>query len=513
EYEPFSLINDLTSIVLTRIGNKDIEFTMDISPTLPRRLMGDNIRIRQILINLLTNAVKFTSKGEVHLKLDCEDRGNGVTLLKAEVSDTGIGIKKDDLSKLFQSFQQVDSKRNRNIEGTGLGLAISQQLLRLMNGSISVDSEYNKGSVFSFELPQKIITDSTDAYVSCEQLSAVVLAENVFVKAQLMRDLEKAGISAYDMDSYPAANGSKPDYIIVERSLVTDNLKDFFANESSVKCIIIDNFNSVLNDSSDNIKIIRKPVYSMNLYPTLGICEEYIREESNSLDDFVFTAPDAKILIVDDNPINLTVAKGLLDPLNMQIDLAGSGAETIKMVKEKKYDLVFMDHMMPEVDGIETTHIIRRLIPTYADVPIIALSANAVSGAKEMFLNEGMNDFVAKPIETKTIVSKLRKWLPQEKIIPAEKNAAPAAQTEAIKIEGLNTESAIKLLGTQKLFMSVLKEYFCSIAGKSAQIQKHFDAEEWKNYTIEVHALKSLSRQIGADELAALAAELEKAGN
>ncbi len=514
EYEPFSMINDLTSIVCTRIGSKDIEFTMDISPDLPRKLKGDNIRIRQILINLLNNAVKFTAKGEVHLKLFGEDKGDGTFVMKAQVSDTGIGIKNEDLGKLFQSFQQVDSKRNRNIEGTGLGLAISQQLLRLMNGSISVESEYNKGSVFSFELPQEKIAECVGVPVPEAPVNAVIYIENQYVKKQLICDLERIGTEITDVETASELDIKRPDYFITERSLIDDRVRRNILSDPSVKVIIIDSFNSAGDCDIPNARIIRKPVYSMNIYAAMGIGEEYVREEANSLDDFVFTAPEARVLIVDDNPINLTVAKGLLEPLNMQIDLAGSAAETIEMVKKTMYDLVFMDHMMPEVDGIETTHIIRRLMPTYADVPIIALTANAVSGAKEMFLSEGMNDFVAKPIETKTIISKLRKWLPQEKIIPADKHDAVHTEpAPVIKIEGLNTENAMKLLGTQSLFMSVLKEYYCSIGKKSEQIREYYNKAKWKDYTIEVHALKSLSRQIGADELSALAAALEKAGN
>lgn len=229
----------------------------------------------------------------------------------------------------------------------------------------------------------------------------------------------------------------------------------------------------------------------------------------------MFTAPDAHILIVDDNPINLTVACGIIEPLGMQVDTATGALETIEKVKKIKYDIVFMDHMMPEVDGIETTHIIRRLIVGYEDVPIIALTANAIGGTKEMFLREGMNDFVAKPIEMTDIVAAIRRWLPNEKIIPvaAHKGHKPAEKKQELVIEGLNTAHALSLLGSEKLYMQILKEYYLSIEKRAAIISDMLQKNDIKGYTIEVHSLKSTSRQIGADELADLAASLEKAGN
>lgn len=182
DYEPLSIIQDLTSIVNSRIGDKDIEFTMDIAPDMPKKLYGDNIRIHQIILNLLTNAVKFTPQGEVHFKMDFEHIDDKTVVMKAEISDTGIGIKKEDLGKLFSSFQQVDSKRNRNIEGTGLGLAISQQLLRLMGGKITVESEYNKGTTFYFELPQKVVDPQPMVPQLKSKLKSAVLFENPYVK-------------------------------------------------------------------------------------------------------------------------------------------------------------------------------------------------------------------------------------------------------------------------------------------------------------------------------------------
>ncbi len=516
-YEPYSIFNNLASIVNSRIGSKEIEFTMDIPPNMPSRLLGDNMRIQQILVNLLTNAVKYTKSGSIHLKVEFvpDENDNDTVIMKANITDTGCGIKKEDLGKLFKSFQQVDSKRNRNIEGTGLGLAITKRLLLLMNGNITVQSVYERGSTFSIELPQKIVSRAEPIAPPEKPLSVALFVGNKYVKSQIKTDLERIRIEYTDIGE-TGSPGSSYDFFIVERVLFKDKIKDYFLNNKNVRCIVIDDFGSAVGNSDPRVKIVRKPVYFANLYAALGIIHEYTREDALSAEDFSFTAPDAHILIVDDNSVNLIVAKGLIEPLKMQVDTAASAAETIEMIKESKYDLIFMDHMMPEVDGVETTHIIRRLIPSYADVPIIALTANAVDGTREMFIREGMNDFVAKPIDTNKMISALRKWLPQEKIIPIgkDKEAAPQESgTNIPKIKGLNIDGALKLLGSESLYMSVLKEYYSSIEKKSSAINEHFSQKDWKEYTVEVHALKSTSKQIGADELSALAAELEKAGN
>ena len=236
-------------------------------------------------------------------------------------------------------------------------------------------------------------------------------------------------------------------------------------------------------------------------------------EERAEADNFVFTAPDAHVLIVDDNPINLSVASGIIEPLEMHVDTAGSAAETIEKVRSTKYDMIFMDHMMPEVDGVETTHILRRLVEGYEDVPIIALTANAMGGTKEMFLREGMNDFLAKPIEVSEMVAMVKKWLPKEMIVPVVKLPGERRKESGpLEIAGLDSGHAIAMLGSEKLYMQVLKDYYHEVDKRAEMIRQALENNDIKNYTIEVHSLKSTSRQIGASELSDLAARLEKAG-
>ncbi len=518
EYEPLSVINDVAGIVNSRIGIKPIEFTMDISPKLPKKLFGDNYRIHQILINLLNNAVKFTKKGEVHLTVDCEvyPKNPEYAIITTSISDTGIGIKKEDIGKLFNSFQQVDSKRNRNIEGTGLGLAISQQLLKMMNGTISVESEYEKGTTFTFVLPQKIVDGAYSIPPLSEKKHAAVLVENQYVRKQIFKDLSSINVEYTEIENIKDAPHITPDFVIVEEKFITQKLLDFLAGHPDIVCIGIAGY-TYRNTVSDvpNIRILRKPVYSLGLCNAMGIAEVELEADNTEENAFTFTAPSANILIVDDNSVNLTVAKGLLEPLQMQIDTAESAGKAIEMLHKKQYDLIFMDHMMPEVDGVEATHIIRRLMRNYDNVPIIALTANAISGTRDMFIKEGMNDFVPKPIEIMDITSKLKLWLPPEKIVLTSGKVNTENKDSILpeKIEGLNIAEALKLLGNEKLFVSVLKEYYISIDKKSDIIEGHFRENRIRDYTIEVHALKSSSRQIGADSLSALAADLEKAGN
>lgn len=527
EYMPISLINDLTAMINSRIGTKDIEFTIDLPPDLPKSLYGDNVRIHQILLNILTNAAKYTQHGEINLKMDIKRMDENMLDMKIAVSDTGIGIKESDKSKLFTSFQQVDSKRNRNVEGTGLGLAISKQLLQLMHGNISFESEYNKGSVFTIELMQKIVEDIPSIPKPETQVTSAMLISNSYVEKQLIRDLERIGSPYVNLTEHSNLSDLAVDFLFVEKVLFSQTVQKFLVDHPHIQCVVLADYDNLELVDIPNVKVISKPAYSLNLYNAMGIADlaydkDNAAEESGT---FTFIAPEARILVVDDNPVNLTVAKGLLEPLNMAIDTVTSAADAIEIIHKVKYDLIFMDHMMPEVDGIEATHIIRRLVPSYKDIPIIALTANAIGGAKQMFIEEGMNDFVAKPIELKDILSKLRKWLPKEKILPVtdisggsvqdipDIGVSESAEKKVSSITELNVGAAMSLLGSEKLYRTVLKEYYMAIDKKSDSIRSHMELEEWRDYTIEVHSLKSTSKQIGADYLSGLAANLEKAGN
>lgn len=523
EYEPMSVIHDISSIVSTRLDKEDVEFILDINPKLPRKLFGDNVRIKQIIINLANNAVKFTNSGQVKLSFNYKEIDSEHIELLFSVEDTGIGIKKNDMSKLFQSFQQLDSKRNRNIEGTGLGLAISKQLLLLMHGDIHVESVYGQGSTFSFNLPQKVVDTAPSIHI--EEIDNKTLygcITNSYIVKQLEKDLNNLGFSYKNKSSATELMkvlDDKSAYLFVECKNFSSKMQDFMMKHPQLTAIVFVNFKSTATYDIPNVIVAQKPVSAL-LLAAIFNGELLSVDESKSSDEYYdFTAPDAKILIVDDNSVNLTVCEGLLEPLSMQIDTASSGQEAIDKISEKKYDLILMDHMMPEIDGVETTHIIRRFHKEYDQIPIIALTANVVSGVKEMFIQEGMNDFIAKPIEVRILVSKLKHWLPK-KIIKSgnttvRKDSHNKQQEDILPptIKDLDVSASLKLLGSAKLFWAVLKDYYHAIPKKYALIKQYAEEKNWRNYTIEVHALKSASKQIGATKLSEIAAELEAAGN
>ena len=519
KYQPISIIRDIVNIIITRIGNKNLEFIIDVAPDIPYELLGDSIRLKQIIINLANNAVKFTKQGMVKLSIGYTRTSIEEIQMQISIEDTGIGIKPQDLNKLFQAFQQVDSKRNRNIEGTGLGLSISKQLLTLMDGDITVESEYGQGSIFTCVLPQKVITEKADVvFADEEQLKVVSFIDNFYVKKQLETDLKRLGIKyeeALSEENLFTTEENQVKYLFIEHKLCSEKILKMLEENPEITGVLLVDFNATETFQLKNLIVIKKPLYSLELEKIFNREDIYGMEVENEEEDMEFIAPEAEILIVDDNAINLRVAEGLLRPLQMKIDTAASGKEAIEKVSAKKYDIVFMDHMMPEVDGVETTHIIRRFYENYNDVPIIALTANAVAGTREMFLSEGMNDFVAKPIEVRIIMSKIRRWLPKEKIRKGQRlvQVQEESTKERIQIEGLDTEYALSLLGEEKLFWTILKDYYRVIQKKIELIERYEEAEEWKDYTIEVHALKSASRQIGALELSKKAELMEKAGN
>lgn len=525
EYEPMSIINDVSNIIMTRIGSKELELTVDVNPNLPAGLYGDNIRIKQVMVNLANNAVKFTREGNVHVKVDFWQTDDETIELSISITDTGSGIKESDMNKLFQSFQQLDSKRNRNIEGTGLGLAICKQLVSLMKGKIHVDSEYGKGSTFSFIIPQKVTNNAHSVEKLKDELSAAGLIRSEYIAEELAGDMEKLGVSYERLESEESLNVVKEKqigFLFIEQPLFTEGVQYFLKLNPDVSGVLLTNYRSVRSYDLPNLRVVKKPLYILGLSNIFNGREDNAAFAPTEAEDVDFVAPTAEILVVDDNAINLTVVKGLLNPLQMKIDTALSGKEAVLKVTDKRYDIIFMDHMMPEMDGVETTRVIRRLLGSNGQVPIVALTANAVEGTAEMFISEGMNDLVTKPIEMRVIVSKLRKWLPPEKIEklkkkgqtppPVHKEGAAQMATD-IAIDGLDVQKAMSFLGNEELFWSVLKEYYRVIDKKCSLIQEYEQKEMWREYTVEVHALKSASRQIGATDLAHTAEQMEAAGN
>ncbi|MBO4396299.1 MAG: response regulator [Eubacterium sp.] len=420
-YEIGSVINDLSNMVRDKVEKKGLEFKLDLDENIPHELYGDEIRIKQCILNLLNNAVKYTEKGSVKLGIGFRKKDEESIFLEVHISDTGIGMKQEDMDRLFTPFMRIEEKRNRSIEGTGLGMSITKRLLELMGTSLSVDSVYGKGSVFSFAVEQEVL--------GWEPLGD--FAE------KFQRDTRK----------------------------------------------------------------VEKSKYKATFY-----------------------APLAHLLVVDDTPTNLIVIKGLLKETGVQIDTAESGREALVLTEKNDYDVVFVDHMMPEMDGLETLEEMKKQ-PKYADSVHVALTANAISGAREMYLEAGFDDYLSKPIDGDLLEKQLSKYIPASKQIDegvsfSGKEAAEreAAEKKEIipdwirKIPGVDVAEGVKNCGGEDLFMNVIRTFHDTADQKYREIVGFYLTNDWKNYTIRVHALKSSARIIGAMKLSKLAEALEMAG-
>ena len=424
EYHFNSLIHDVLSIIEFRMKNRSVKLIYDIAPDVPRVLIGDELRIRQILINIMNNAVNFTHRGHIALKIRWEPDLDGNGYLHVSVEDTGIGISQRDMNKLFTAFGQIDTKKNRNVEGTGLGLVITKRLLNLMGGDISVRSKVNEGSTFSFTLHQKV------------------------------------------KDPRPSNYDSDHDRI-----------------------------------TADNAGF-----------------------------RITFKAPTARVMIVDDNKVNLVVASELMKRYGFEAVMVESGMEAFNRVEEHlvDYDLIFMDHMMPVMDGVEATRKIRALGTEYAKhIPIVALTANAIKGVERQFKEAGMNDYLAKPIHMNQLNEILQKWIPFDKQVrivkgqevpptPVGMDTAPIPGVDSAAdvidlLKGIDVEDGLRNCGGSKsVYVKVLTTFASS--NLLAGLQEYFEKGDLENYTVMAHSIKGACRNIGANDVADQAYELECAG-
>ena len=407
-YEIATMLNDLYNMIVIKAKSKNLNLVFDVDPTIPSEYYGDDVRIKQVLVNLLNNAVKYTNEGTVTLQVSSSMEGtNGI--LHCKVIDTGIGIKEEDFDKLFGKFERIEKEINRNVEGTGLGLNIASRLLELMGSEIKVKSEYQKGSEFYFDLKQKIV----------------------------------------------------------------------------------------------------------NIEP-LGDIEERIQQSvEENLYQNTYMAPEAKVLIVDDNSMNRDVFVGLLKPTQIKVYQASSGEECISMLHRHTFDLVFLDHMMPEMDGVDTFRIIKNK-KLCVNTPVIIFTANAMVGEKEKYLSEGFSDFLAKPVMPEKLDEMILKYLPKELVTEGSVEKI-LPQKDGLKnipaIEEFDFEYALGLLKNEELLMQSLANFNDLLKYIPEKLNFYFknieSNDNIKNYRIEVHALKSTSATVGALLLSKLARILE----
>lgn len=432
EYNVRDLVEDLVNMVSFRARGKGLNLEAKINPHLPIHLYGDELRLKQIITNILTNAVKYTEKGYVTLSVDYEKLDNKHIMLRVSVKDTGIGIKSEDLEKLFAPFERIDEKRNLTIEGSGLGMSIVRSLLFMMGSSLDVKSTYGRGSNFSFEVVQEV--------------------------------LEWQEIGDVDIQS-------------------------------------------------SELKPMKK-----------------YRES--------FRAPNASILVVDDTKTNHLVIKGLLKNTRVKIDTADSANEALYLMKTHHYHMLFVDHRMPGMDGVEMMHQLLSMSDNVnIDTPAIAMTANVVSGAREMYLENGFWDYISKPVDGERLEEMMVTYLPPELVefphdeetegakVSAERKEetspaveeAPDKEGDILstlqKLRGVDLTEAMKNCGDEETLLDIVKEFRTVIPEKSDLIEEYFNAGDYENYTIQVHALKSSARLIGAMELSEQAKYLEACGN
>jgi len=430
QYQVSGMIYDAVFVNMIKYENNGVEFFVNVDENVPSVLYGDEIRIKQILNNLLSNAFKYTPAGEVELLVKAEKSQDDKVTVIFCVRDTGQGMTSDQLNKLFDEYTRFNMDKNRTTEGTGLGMGITQNLIRMMNGEIMAESEKGKGSVFTIRLPQGIVNDE-------------VLGKETVEKLRQFRTNYKENI--------------KRTYI-------------------------------------KRVKI-----------------------------------PSAKVLVVDDIDMNLYVTKGMLTPYGMQVNTALSGAEAIEKIKKSVrdgllYDIIFMDHMMPVMDGIEAVKIIRDMGPEYKKMPIIALTANAVSGMKDKFLENGFNGFVSKPVNMQEMDSALNEWISPEKIIKNDQdsnslNIESKAQVkyseffELIKkITGINTDSALTYSsGKIDVYYSSCRIFYNKIDSELNNLTDLLEKNDPKSFLISIHAMKSMLALIGNSSLSDNARDMENA--
>jgi len=423
-YDVASLINDTVFLNMIKYENKPIDFVLDVDEHVPSALFGDELRIKQILNNLLSNAFKYTNSGEVKLSVAAENSADAVTLI-FHVRDTGQGMTREQLEKLGDEYSRFNQEANRTTEGTGLGMSITQNLVHMMNGEIKAESEPGKGSLFTVRLRQGNV-------------------------------------------------GAPP----LGRE-VTEKLREFRSNYEA---------------KAKKTNIVREAI------------------------------PNGKVLIVDDMDMNLYVAKGMLSPYGLQIDTALSGPEAIEKIKRSEYDLVFMDHMMPKMDGMETTQEIRKLGGVYEKLPIVALTANAVAGMKEMFLSNGFNGFISKPIVMRELDNVIREWLSPEKVNhnaePETTDAADSSGSDAYSIfvdaikniEEINVEIGLNRFSSMKdMYRVTLEMFYKRIPIECNNMASSLAAKDLSNFVISAHTMKSSLATVGAMRLSEMSFELETA--
>jgi PAS domain S-box-containing protein len=426
------LISDVSGLINLKASEKGIAFVARVDPGAPASILCDDIRLKQILLNLLNNAVKFTHKGQVGLKLACErpqkngGAGEDTVSLTFEISDTGIGVKEEDIELIFQPFAQSDKYANRSIEGTGLGLSISSRLVKKMGGELKVRSVYGQGSTFYFSINVRPVSDAPLAAVSAPESKRVLLLADGPHLPEYEQGLADLGVgfdACADEETFASLlEGREYTHLIYEYGVGSEMLTAWMEKgkiPESCRIVALKDIKFAARQYTESgVEALFEPVLVTAVARVLNGETSSAADAEDSAGDVIgsFTCRGAKALLVDDNEINLLVESEILCQYGIEPDLAESARSAYERVKGKQYDIIFMDHMMPEIDGIDATRTLRAMPGWTETVPIVALTANAVTGMKETYMSCGMSDFISKPIEISDLNRILLQWLPKDKI-------------------------------------------------------------------------------------------------
>ena len=533
-YNITSTVNDVINMSVAEKKDKPLELIVDCDAELPQVLLGDEKKIRRVIMNIMKNAIKYSNAGCVTMTVTMRREKYGGNLI-ITVKDTGIGMNEEGLEKLFTSFNQVDARRNRQEGGIGLGMAISKAIVQKMGGIITVKSKFGKGTAIKVVIPQQVVDERpityvkdrerlyVGIYINMEQFEMAAIRDDYTENVRhMMTQLKVRSHMCRNLAELKRRQEKEEfTHIFISRAEYQEDPAYFDRLSENVCLLAVIDRHEEKYITNPKIRRVYKPFYVVSIVNVLNndLAEQ---KQKYPVRQGRFLAPDVHVLVVDDNIMNIKVIQGLLEKYRIRVTSALSGKEALEKIETMDYDFVFMDHMMPEMDGIETLHHIRRKVGTYySKVPVIALTANAVAGMREMFLSEGFADFVEKPVEISVLERVLKRNLPEEKIIPLEEGVSPQISEKAedsensagtLTVGDLDVRKGLLYCGGREQYLAILELYDQSGRDTLEKLDQHFLARDWKNYTIMIHAVKSSMQSIGADSLSEMAKSLEMSG-
>lgn len=512
EYELASLVNDVINLVRVKSHTQSIDFIAFIDADLPRILFGDMVRIRQILINLLNNAIKYTKDGMVRFSVTGERIDDEGILLNFSIEDTGIGISVEDQEKLFENFSQVGHENSTSIEGTGLGLAIAQSFAQMMNGKITVESACGKGSAFTVSLFQKIVDTRKAAIVENPTAKRVLIyIDESHVADSVKETCDNLGIPqrvVVDQSEYENFLETETyTHVFVLWSSFEEAKRALLEREENATLVVITSGSNGL--TLPNTRVLSMPVQAFSIARVFNDEDDFsVRLERKSTP--IFVAPTARILLVDDIFTNLRVAESLMEPLSMHIDKSTRGEDAVRMVQQNDYDIVFLDHMMPGMDGVEAAAKMREAKGD--DLTIVALTANAVSGMKEMFFENGFDDFLAKPIEIAKLHDLLSRLIPEDKKQWIKKDRENLQETATFELPGVDiARGLVTIGGSIKAYKKVLAAFVSDCESFMREKPLKITVDTLHDYETQVHGIKGAAATLGAQAVSDRAYLLEDA--